>query len=52
MENTKKWLVALNLYSIRELVDTINNKNIRKEDVLDLIHKDDSYYLLYYEDCD
>lgn len=52
MENTHKQLAALNSDSIRHLVNVINEKNIRKDDVLKLICEGDSYYLLYYEDCD
>jgi len=52
MENTHKQLVALNSDSIRHLVNEINERCITKDDVLDLICENNSYYLLYYEDID
>lgn len=52
MKNTSKRLAALNTDSLRGLVDTINERNIMKDDVLKLYEKEDSYFLLYYEDVD
>lgn len=52
MEDTGKRLTVLNMHSIRSLVDTINSRGIQKDDILKIIHKEDSYFLLYYEDCD
>lgn len=52
MKNTNKQLTVLNADSIRHLVDAINERTIMKEDVLELVRKEDSYFLLYYEDCD
>lgn len=52
MENTHKWLKALNADSIRTLVDAVNENGIQKDDVLDIIINGDSYYLLYYQECD
>ena len=53
MENTRKKLMALNADSIRSLVNIVNEMGIQKEDVLGpptLVN--DSYYLLYYKNCD
>jgi len=52
MENTHKRLTALNADSIRVLVDAVNENGIQKDDILDIIINGDSYYLLYYQECD
>lgn len=52
MKNTQKRLTALNADSLRHLIDEVNEKQIMKDDVLKLIFKDDTYFLLYYEDCE
>lgn len=53
MENTRKQLTALNSDSIRSLVNAVNERGIQRDDVLgNPICINDSYYLLYYEDCD
>lgn len=51
MGNTQKQLTALNTDSIRNLVNTVNELGIQKEDVLKLVCEKDSYYLLYYRDA-
>lgn len=52
MGNIRKKLAALNADSVRALVNTVNELDIQKEDVLSLIQHDNSYYLLYYRECD
>lgn len=52
MENTNKRLTALNTDSVRSLINIINEEHIMKEDVLDLLHTNGEYYLLYYKDCE
>lgn len=53
MENTRKRLTALNADSIRALVNAVNENGIQKDDILgDIITNGDSYYLLYYQECD
>jgi len=52
MENTHKRLTALNADSIRALVNAVNENGIQKDDILDIIINGDSYYLLYYQECD
>jgi len=52
MENTHKQLTALNTDSVRTLINMINEMGIQKDDILKIICEQDSYYLLYYENCD
>lgn len=48
MDNSKE-VTAMCCSSIRELVNFINTKNLKREDVWDIIPNEGSIFLLYYK---
>lgn len=44
-----KRLYALQSSSVREIVESVNSIGIKKEDVLSVLERDDTFFLLYYK---
>jgi hypothetical protein len=45
----KKELTVLQAHFLRELISQANIQSIKKEDVVNIIHDDDTWFLLYYK---
>lgn len=48
-QDNRKTMDALLCRTLRELVDTINDKGIQKEDIVQIVSNNGNYALLYYK---
>lgn len=50
MNNTKQELTALNCMSLRSLIDKVNALGIQKNQIVDIVYRNETFSLLYYRD--